>query len=84
MAVEPYEDGFLLSEVPLGEGILDLKAMTAALRARVRAEGIANVFVFTRNALHHIPDFWKAIALQRLAIGCFADPCTPAYTCIRR
>jgi len=59
-------------------------AMTAALRARVRAEGIANVFVFTRNALHHIPDFWKAIALQRLAIGCFADPCTPAYTCIRR
>lgn len=23
-------------------------------------------FVFTRNALHQIPDFWKAIALQRL------------------
>jgi SAM-dependent methyltransferase len=23
--------------------------------------------VFTRNALHHLPDFWKAIALQRLA-----------------
>ncbi len=60
-------------------------AMTAALRARVRAEGMENVrvveagflsyahegepvdFVFTRNALHHIPDFWKAIALLRLA-----------------
>ena len=23
--------------------------------------------VFTRNALHHLPDFWKAIALDRLA-----------------
>ena len=24
-------------------------------------------FVYTRNALHHLPDFWKAIALQRIA-----------------
>jgi SAM-dependent methyltransferase len=24
-------------------------------------------FVFTRNALHHLPDFWKAIALRRVA-----------------
>ena len=23
-------------------------------------------FVFTRNALHHLPDFWKAIALDRI------------------
>jgi SAM-dependent methyltransferase len=23
--------------------------------------------VYTRNALHHLPDFWKAIALRRLA-----------------
>jgi SAM-dependent methyltransferase len=23
--------------------------------------------VFTRNALHHLPDFWKALALTRLA-----------------
>jgi SAM-dependent methyltransferase len=23
--------------------------------------------VYTRNALHHLPDFWKAIALQRIA-----------------
>lgn len=34
MAVEPYEDGFLLSEVPLGEGILDLKSMVSALRKK--------------------------------------------------
>jgi len=34
MAVEPYEDGFLLSEVPLGEGFLDLKGMVRTLRAK--------------------------------------------------
>jgi sugar phosphate isomerase/epimerase len=34
MAVEAYEDGFLLSEVPLGEGFLDLKGMVATLRTK--------------------------------------------------
>lgn len=29
--------------------------------------GAAADFVFTRNALHHLPDFWKALALVRLA-----------------
>jgi len=24
-------------------------------------------FIYTRNALHHLPDFWKAIALSRMA-----------------
>ncbi|MEO7002849.1 MAG: class I SAM-dependent methyltransferase [Ktedonobacterales bacterium] len=24
-------------------------------------------FVYSRNALHHLPDFWKALALQRIA-----------------
>ena len=24
-------------------------------------------FIYTRNALHHVPDFWKAIALSRMA-----------------
>jgi hypothetical protein len=24
-------------------------------------------FVYTRNALHHLPDFWKGIALNRMA-----------------
>jgi len=52
--------------------------MVAAMRARgieaVRAgfldyehEGDAPDAVFTRNALHHLPDLWKAIALQRVA-----------------
>ncbi len=34
MAVAPYEDGFLLSEVPLGEGFLDLKTMVDKLRQK--------------------------------------------------
>lgn len=34
MAVEPYEEGFLLSEVPLGDGILELKQMVQILRQK--------------------------------------------------
>lgn len=34
MAVEEYEDGFLLAEVPLGQGILDLKRVVALLQKR--------------------------------------------------
>jgi sugar phosphate isomerase/epimerase len=34
MAVEPYEDGFLLSEVPLGEGFLDIQGMVATLQKK--------------------------------------------------
>ncbi len=32
MAVQPYPDGFLLSEVPLGEGILDLKKIVTGVQ----------------------------------------------------
>jgi sugar phosphate isomerase/epimerase len=34
MGLDHYKDGFLLSEVPLGEGVLDLKSMVDTLRAR--------------------------------------------------
>jgi len=34
MGVEEYADGFLLSEVPLGKGIVDLKRAVALLRAK--------------------------------------------------
>lgn len=54
------------------------EAMVAVLREKgveaVRAgflsyehEGAPPDAVFTRNALHHLPDFWKAAALQRIA-----------------
>ena len=32
-----------------------------------RHEGEAPDFVYTRHALHHLPDFWKGIALGRIA-----------------
>jgi sugar phosphate isomerase/epimerase len=34
MGVQPYDKGFLLSEVPLGDGLLDLKKMVDTLRAK--------------------------------------------------
>ncbi|MFB3776486.1 MAG: sugar phosphate isomerase/epimerase family protein [Bryobacteraceae bacterium] len=34
VAVDSYEDGFLMSEVPLGEGILNLKEMVRMLRSK--------------------------------------------------
>ena len=34
MAVQPYAEGFLLSEVPFGEGFLDLKKMVEILRQK--------------------------------------------------
>jgi 3-oxoisoapionate decarboxylase len=50
MAVEEYEDGFLLSEVPLGEGILDLKQIVQLLRAKDPGM-IFNLEMITRDPL---------------------------------
>ncbi len=55
MAVEEYEDGFLLSEVPMGEGILDLKQMVQMLRA-VDPKMIIDLEMITRDPLK-IPVF---------------------------
>jgi sugar phosphate isomerase/epimerase len=55
MAMEAYEDGFLLSEVPLGEGILDLKQIVRMLRA-VDPKMIIDLEMITRDPLK-IPVF---------------------------
>jgi sugar phosphate isomerase/epimerase len=57
MAVEEYEDGFLLSEVPLGEGIVDLKEIVDMCR-RVDPNIIFNLEMITRDPLK-IPVFTK-------------------------
>jgi SAM-dependent methyltransferase len=55
------------------------EAMVAAMQARglqaVRAgflsyehDGESPDAVFTSNALHHLPDFWKVLALERVAL----------------
>jgi sugar phosphate isomerase/epimerase len=55
MAVEMYEDGFLLSEVPLGEGIVDLKKIVDMCR-RADPGIIFNLEIITRDPLK-IPVF---------------------------
>jgi sugar phosphate isomerase/epimerase len=50
MGVDNYTDGFLLSELPLGEGFLDLKAMCAAVR-KARPKTRFTLEMITRNAL---------------------------------
>jgi 3-oxoisoapionate decarboxylase len=52
MAVEPYTDGFLLSEVRLGEGFLDLKKIASLLRPKIKF----NLEMITRDPLK-IPCF---------------------------
>ncbi len=51
MAVEPYADGFLMSEVPLGEGILDLPRMVA-LCERHNPAATFNLEMITRDPLN--------------------------------
>jgi sugar phosphate isomerase/epimerase len=48
MAVEEYEEGFLLSEVPLGEGLLDLKQIVQLLRQK-DPNMIFNLEMITRD-----------------------------------
>jgi sugar phosphate isomerase/epimerase len=50
MAVREYEDGFLLSEVPLGEGMLNLAEMIGLLR-RARPEIQFTLEMITRDPL---------------------------------
>jgi 3-oxoisoapionate decarboxylase len=55
VAVEEYDDGFLLSEVPMGEGILDLVRMVQILR-KADPKMIFNLEMITRDPLK-IPVF---------------------------
>ncbi len=55
MGLEPYRDGFLLSEVPFGEGVIDLKQRVAQLRGR-NPRMLFCLEMITRNPLE-IPVF---------------------------
>jgi sugar phosphate isomerase/epimerase len=50
MAVQPSDDGFLLSEVPLGTGMIDLPRMIATLR-KVNPAIVINLEMATRDPL---------------------------------
>jgi sugar phosphate isomerase/epimerase len=64
MAVAECPDGFLLSEVPLGTGYLDLKKIVAVLR-KARPSIHLNLEMITRDPLTVPclrPDYWATLA----------------------
>jgi 3-oxoisoapionate decarboxylase len=63
MGVAEYADGFLLSEVPFGDGFLDLKKIVQVLRA-ARPEIRFNVEMITRDPLRVpclTPKYWATL-----------------------
>ncbi|HTB14413.1 MAG TPA: TIM barrel protein [Bryobacteraceae bacterium] len=60
MGVAPYEEGFLLSEVPLGEGFLNLKTMVDTLREK-DPNIVFDLEMITRDPLKvpiYTPKYW--------------------------
>jgi ubiquinone/menaquinone biosynthesis C-methylase UbiE len=47
-------------------GITNIEAVQAGFLTYAHHDDPAD-FVYSRNALHHLPDFWKALALERTA-----------------
>ena len=47
-------------------GSSNVTCVRAGFLTYQHAPGTAD-FVYSRNALHHLPDFWKALALERIA-----------------
>jgi SAM-dependent methyltransferase len=56
----------LLTERARRLGLQNLEVVRGGLLS-YRHEGAAADFVYSRNVLHHLPDFWKAVALTRIA-----------------
>jgi SAM-dependent methyltransferase len=48
------------------KGVANVECVNAGFLTYEHAGKRAD-FVYTRNALHHLPDFWKAVALTRIA-----------------
>jgi 3-oxoisoapionate decarboxylase len=63
MGVEEYKDGFLLSEVPLGTGLLDLPALVGSIR-RIHPSIRLNLEMITRDPLRIpclTPKYWATL-----------------------
>ncbi len=64
MAVAEYEEGFLLSEVPLGDGFLDVKKIVGVLREK-QPDVRLNLEMITRDPLKVpclTPKYWATLA----------------------
>lgn len=55
-----------LGEQAKRSGIANIECVQAGFLS-YQHQGDPADFVYSRNALHHLPDFWKAIALKRIA-----------------
>ena len=49
-----------------GQEVTNLECVQAGFLS-YEHHGAPADFIYTRNALHHLPDFWKGIALERMA-----------------
>src|SRR5215470_8595020 len=56
----------LLRERAAAAGLANVECVQAGFLSYEHAGPPAD-FVYTRNALHQLPDFWKALALERIA-----------------
>ena len=65
MEVSPAMFGFLRGRLAAA-GLKNVRTVQAGFISYEHAGPPAD-FVYTRNALHQLPDFWKAIALDRIA-----------------
>ena len=90
MAVQPSPTGFLLSEVPLGEGMLDLQSMVDSVRAASPKASI-NLEMITRDPLSVpclVPEYWGAfsgkpasdLAMALASVSHYASPKLPSVT----
>jgi len=63
--VSPAMFGYL-QRAATSQGLSNVEAVRGGFLSYEHVGELAD-FVYTRHALHQIPDFWKAIALQRIA-----------------
>jgi ubiquinone/menaquinone biosynthesis C-methylase UbiE len=56
----------VLRERREGLGIMNIETVRGGFLS-YQHQGAPADFVYSRHALHHLPDFWKALALQRIA-----------------
>lgn len=84
MAVQPADDGFLLSEIPFGQGFLDLKRIVRTL-ATANPKLTFHVEMATRDPLHvpcQTDAYWRVFPerreddLQRTLVMVDANPLT--------
>lgn len=55
-----------VSQKAKARGVSNIISVHGGFLGFTHAEGLAD-FIYTRNALHHLPDFWKVQALTRIS-----------------